>query len=120
MEPEPDKEAVLEEVRVLEALGVREGEAPLERDAVAVPVPVGVAELVLVGDCVADTLGLCVELGVMEEEAPIVNEEVGEKLTVEELVKVVVGVSVGVGVADEVGVGVDSADTDPVSEVLGL
>lgn len=120
MEPEPDKEAVLEEVRVLEALGVREGEAPLERDAVAVPVPVGVAELVLVGDCVADTLGLCVELGVMEEEAPIVNEEVGEKLTVEELVKVVVGVSVGVGVAVEVGVGVDSADTDPVPEVLGL
>ncbi len=50
LEPEPDKEAVLEEVRVLEALGVREGEAPLERDAVAVPVPVGVAVLVLVGD----------------------------------------------------------------------
>ncbi len=107
-----------------------EGDAPLDREAVgeadtvplAVPVPleVGVAVPVLVGDCVADTLGLRVALGVMDEEAPFVSEEVGEKLTVGEPVKVEEVVGVGVDVAEEVGVGVDSADTEPVPEVLGL
>ena len=61
-------EGVAEAVREREVLGVTEGEAPLESDAVgevdtvplAVPLPleVGVAVPVLVGDCVADTLGL--------------------------------------------------------------
>ena len=126
----PGREAVLEELGVLEVLGVTEGEAPLDSEAVgeadavplAVPVPelVGVTVPVLVGDCVADTLGLWDELGVMEGDAPLVNEEVGEKLTVDEPYKVEEVVGVGVAVADEVGVGVDSADTDPVPEVLGL
>ena len=96
------------------------GEADTVPLAVPLPLEVGDAVPVPEGDCVADTLGLRVVLGVMEEEAPFVNEEVGEELTVDEPVKVEEVVGVGVDVEDNVGVGVDSADTDPVPEVLGL
>jgi hypothetical protein len=126
----PDKDVVLEALRVPEALGVTEGEAPCDSDAggeadtvplgVLVPLEVGDTVPVPEGDCVADTLGLCVELGVMEGEAPLVNEEVGLELTVEDPERVEVGVGVGVGVEEEVGVGVDRADTEPVPESLGL
>ena len=125
-----ETQAVLEELGVLEALGVMEGDAPLDSEAVgeadavplAVPVPelVGVTVPVLVGDCVADTLGLWDELGVLEGDAPLVNEDVGEKLAVDEPDKVEEVVGVGVDDADDVGVGVENADTDPVPEVLGL
>ena len=64
----PDKDGVLEALRVLEALGVPEGEAPCDSGAVgeadtvplAVPLPLGVGVTVPVPekDCVADTLGL--------------------------------------------------------------
>ncbi len=111
-------------------LGVAEGEAPCESVAVgevdtvplgvAVPLEVGEAVPVPEGECVADTLGLCEELGVLEGEAPLVSEEVGETLTVDDPVSVEVVVGLGVGVTEEVGVGVGSADTDPVPEVLGL
>jgi hypothetical protein len=47
---------------------------------------------VLEGECVADTLGLCVELGVWDGEAPLVSEEVGEEVSVELAERVVEGV----------------------------
>lgn len=117
----PDREPVLEALRVPEALGVTEGEAPLgesegvgDTDTVplAVPLPLEVGVRVpepvpvLEGVCEGDTLGLRVELCVFEGEAPLVSEAVGEADTVVVALIVEEGVPLPLPLPLGVGVGV--------------
>lgn len=69
---------------------------------------------------VADTLGLRDELEVMEGEAPLEREEVGERLTVDDAEVVEEGVLAGELVALAVGVGVVVVVMDPEPDTLGL
>ena len=108
-------DAVTEAVTVEGGDGVVDGEAPRERVAVGVPVPVEV------GDCVAEPVpvGLAVrvfvldaEIGdveadaVMDADAPGESGGVGDALVVEDALMVVVEVSEPVGVPLRVAVAV--------------
>ena len=80
MEPVTKKDVRRVAVKVLVGEGVAEGDVPALNEAVGeadtvplgvpLPVEVGVTVPVLEGESVADTLGLRVELGVVEGEAP--------------------------------------------------
>ena len=91
-----------------DALAVVEGEAPLDRVAVPLPVLVGEAVGVGDGDRAAEALPLRDWLGVTEGLSPTVSEAVGvrerEALRVAVVEGVLEGVGDGVGVALPVGV----------------